>query len=188
MATRGGPKIITDGLVLYLDAATTKSYPLSGLEWKDLTGNSVSTRINDISLFSIENLFLNLIDNFTVKNDSISLSSTDISVSFFIKMRINSIKTYINRISSPIPADSNENTLITITLKKESGLIHKKVYLNSSLISSSTISKINELSNLNRLRFNKKNNTEIQLRYIAVYDKELTSDEIELNYRSLNKI
>ena len=34
-----GPNIITDGLVLYLDAANTKSYPGSGTTWSDLSGN-----------------------------------------------------------------------------------------------------------------------------------------------------
>jgi hypothetical protein len=34
-----GPNIITDGLVLYLDAANTKSYPQTGTVWKDLSGN-----------------------------------------------------------------------------------------------------------------------------------------------------
>jgi len=39
MATEGGPKIVTDGLVLHLDAANPKSYPGSGTVWKDLSGN-----------------------------------------------------------------------------------------------------------------------------------------------------
>ena len=34
-----GPKIVTDGLVLALDAANTKSYPGSGTTWNDLSGN-----------------------------------------------------------------------------------------------------------------------------------------------------
>ena len=34
-----GPKIVTDGLVLALDAANTKSYPGSGTTWTDLSGN-----------------------------------------------------------------------------------------------------------------------------------------------------
>jgi len=33
------PKIVTDGLVLCLDAANVKSYPGSGTTWTDLTGN-----------------------------------------------------------------------------------------------------------------------------------------------------
>ena len=35
-----GPSIVTDGLVLALDAANTKSYPGSGNTWYDLSGNS----------------------------------------------------------------------------------------------------------------------------------------------------
>jgi hypothetical protein len=34
-----GPNIITDGLVLALDAANTKSYPGTGTNWNDLSGN-----------------------------------------------------------------------------------------------------------------------------------------------------
>jgi hypothetical protein len=34
-----GPKIITDGLVLALDAGSKKSYPGSGTTWSDLSGN-----------------------------------------------------------------------------------------------------------------------------------------------------
>jgi hypothetical protein len=34
-----GPSIIKDGLVLYLDAANTKSYPTTGTTWSDLSGN-----------------------------------------------------------------------------------------------------------------------------------------------------
>jgi hypothetical protein len=34
-----GPNIITDGLVLALDAANVKSYPTTGNTWKDLSGN-----------------------------------------------------------------------------------------------------------------------------------------------------
>jgi hypothetical protein len=39
MAFNYSPKIVTDGLVLYLDAANTKSYPGSGTTWNDLSGN-----------------------------------------------------------------------------------------------------------------------------------------------------
>ena len=40
MGTFGGPDIITDGLVLSLDAASTRSYPGSGSTWSDLSGNN----------------------------------------------------------------------------------------------------------------------------------------------------
>jgi hypothetical protein len=37
MAFSFSPKIVTDGLVLYLDAANTRSYPGSGTTWTDLS-------------------------------------------------------------------------------------------------------------------------------------------------------
>lgn len=40
MAVHGGPDIVTDGLVLLLDAGNSKSYPGSGNTWYDLSGNN----------------------------------------------------------------------------------------------------------------------------------------------------
>jgi hypothetical protein len=42
----GGPSIVTDGLVLNLDAANVKSYPGSGTVWNDLVRNNNGTLIN----------------------------------------------------------------------------------------------------------------------------------------------
>jgi hypothetical protein len=39
MSYANGPKIVTDGLVLCLDAANRKSYPGTGTAWNDLSGN-----------------------------------------------------------------------------------------------------------------------------------------------------
>tara|TARA_A100000172_G_scaffold49576_1_gene31068 strand:+ start:584 stop:1312 length:729 start_codon:yes stop_codon:yes gene_type:complete len=47
MATYYNPKIVTDGLALFLDASNVKSYPKSGTAWKDLSGKG-----NDATLLS----------------------------------------------------------------------------------------------------------------------------------------
>jgi hypothetical protein len=39
MAISYNPRIVTDGLVLALDAGNPKSYPGSGTTWTDLSGN-----------------------------------------------------------------------------------------------------------------------------------------------------
>ena len=39
MSNLYGPRIVTDGLVLHLDAGNSKSYPGSGSTWYDLSGN-----------------------------------------------------------------------------------------------------------------------------------------------------
>jgi len=46
MSTRYNPRIITDGLVLALDAGNTKSYPGSGITWSDLIGSNNGTLLN----------------------------------------------------------------------------------------------------------------------------------------------
>lgn len=46
MGTFYNPKIITDGLVLYLDAANKRSYPGTGTTWTDLLRNSNGTLTN----------------------------------------------------------------------------------------------------------------------------------------------
>jgi hypothetical protein len=39
MSLTHSPSIVADGLILYLDAANTRSYPKSGTAWTDLSGN-----------------------------------------------------------------------------------------------------------------------------------------------------
>jgi hypothetical protein len=49
MAVNYNPKIVTDGLVLALDAANVKSYPGSGTTWTDLSGNgNTGTLVNGV--------------------------------------------------------------------------------------------------------------------------------------------
>lgn len=45
MAVHAGPDIVTDGLILHLDAANARSYPGSGTTWTDLSdrGNNLTT-------------------------------------------------------------------------------------------------------------------------------------------------
>lgn len=46
MASSIAPNIVTDGLVLYLDAANTKSYPGSGTTWTDIAAGNNGTLNN----------------------------------------------------------------------------------------------------------------------------------------------
>jgi hypothetical protein len=55
MSYRTGPKIVTDGLVLCLDAADRNSYPGSGSTWYDLSGQSNDFTINGPTFSSLNN-------------------------------------------------------------------------------------------------------------------------------------
>jgi hypothetical protein len=55
MPTHYGPKVVTDGLVLALDAADRISYPGSGTTWTDLSGNGNTGTLTNGPTYSSEN-------------------------------------------------------------------------------------------------------------------------------------
>jgi hypothetical protein len=57
MGTSYNPKIVTDGLVLNLDAANRKSYPGAGTSWVDLTKNKNNLNFNG-SNFNYNNSYI----------------------------------------------------------------------------------------------------------------------------------
>ena len=83
MAIFYNPRTITDGLVLCLDAANTKSYPGSGTTWTDLSGSGNNgTLVNGVGynsgnggslVFDGSNDYVNLGSFFTYQNFTISL-------------------------------------------------------------------------------------------------------------------
>ena len=88
MSTRYNPSIVRDNLVLYLDAANTKSYPGSGTTWKDISGKGNHGTLTNGPTFDSNNL--GSID-FDGTNDHVVLSSpvmtsfSKVSVFCFIK-------------------------------------------------------------------------------------------------------
>ena len=55
MGVAGGPDIITNGLILELDAADRNSYPGSGTTWRDLSGLGNNGTLTNGPTFSSEN-------------------------------------------------------------------------------------------------------------------------------------
>ena len=52
MGVHGGPEVVEDGLVLALDAGNPKSYPGSGTNWTDLSGNGRNATLFNSPTFS----------------------------------------------------------------------------------------------------------------------------------------
>ena len=75
MATSYSPKIITDGLVLCLDAADKKSYSGSGTTWTDRSGNNLNGSLINSPTFSSDN---NGNFSFDATNESVSIAETSI--------------------------------------------------------------------------------------------------------------
>lgn len=73
MASNLGPRAVTDGLILYFDAANPKSYPGTGTTWSDLSGSgNHGTLVNGVGYTSDVKGAL----TFDGVNDYVSLAST----------------------------------------------------------------------------------------------------------------
>jgi hypothetical protein len=73
MGIARGPKIVTSGLVLALDAADKLSYPGTGTTWRDLSGNNNTATLTNGPTFSAANMGSIVFDG---TNDYVIDSST----------------------------------------------------------------------------------------------------------------
>ena len=77
MSLNHSPAIVTDGLVLCLDAANVRSYPKTGTTWSDLAGANDGTLTNmDATNFSSDNRGVLSFDG---SNESVTVSSSNLS-------------------------------------------------------------------------------------------------------------
>ena len=74
-----GPRIVTDGLVLALDAADRNSYPGSGTTWTDLSGNGNNGTNSNITYSSTNGgiFYFNNSSSVSLISDSPSLNPTE---------------------------------------------------------------------------------------------------------------
>jgi len=72
MGIARGPKIVTSGLVLALDAADKLSYRGSGTTWRDLSGNNNTGTLTNGPTFNAGNLGSIVFDG---TNDYVNISS-----------------------------------------------------------------------------------------------------------------
>ena len=101
MALSHSPSIVTDGLVLCLDAANLKSYPGTGVTWRDLTTNTnTGTLTNGPSFSPLNRGYI----SFDGSNDIVLVTSTP-SIEIVGSLSI-SLWVYLN-------AGTNGNGIIT---------------------------------------------------------------------------
>ena len=91
MSASAGPDLITDGLVLHLDAADTKSYPGSGTTWFDRSGNGFDGTLNGNPTFVNEYRgiidFVQNGDNLYTGKTAAELGIPDDSFSFEVTLK-----------------------------------------------------------------------------------------------------
>lgn len=106
MAFSNGPVIITNGLVLSLDAADRNSYPGSGTTWTDTSGNGNNGTLTNGPTFDNTNggrIYLDGTNDYIALNSSIASSSPFTLDFWYYPTRINS--SYDQIYSSPDNTD-----------------------------------------------------------------------------------
>ena len=93
-----GPRIVSSGLVLCLDAANKRSYPGTGTTWTDLSGNNNNGTLTNGPTFSAGNqgsiVFDGVDDYGTVSNDTTS-GTNDFAISTWLYSTESSNNRYI---------------------------------------------------------------------------------------------
>jgi hypothetical protein len=84
------PPIVTDGLVLYLDAGNSNSYPGSGTTWSDISGNGYNGTLTNGPTFNSANgggIVFDGTNDYVIGNNNLnSKITTAITISVFAKV------------------------------------------------------------------------------------------------------
>jgi len=104
------PKIVTDGLVLALDAGNTKSYPGSGTTWFDLSGNNNHFTLYNSPTFNSSKYFtFDGIDDYIQYSSLLNVGNT-FTINCWIKPTAN---TRQNIVSNGYPYQTNKGFFMT---------------------------------------------------------------------------
>jgi hypothetical protein len=101
MSFSHSPKIVTDGLVLALDAGNTKSYVSGSTTWFDKSGFSNNGTLTNGPTFSSANggsiVFDGVDDYILVPNSTVINLSSELTLSFFIRKNTNVRMWYVDK-------------------------------------------------------------------------------------------
>jgi hypothetical protein len=213
MAVQYNPGIVTDGLVLYLDAANRKSYPGTGTGWNNLStfqGNGIFQNGITFSNLNGGTLVLDGSDDYISFSSGLSLGSGNFSIEFVFNLSTitgnqyfydfgtnNGVLQYANlggfvlrylTQATSIKDTSytlNQNTNYHITVTRNTGTGY--LYLNTSLINNWSDTETYTSSTLNIGRYGGGSgfNMNGNIYLYKVYNKALSSTEIQQNFNAL---
>ena len=208
MAFNYSPKVITDGLVLYLDAANTRSYPGSGTAWNDLSrsgnngtltngptfntnngGSIVFDGVDDYATGSLNqnptqftiNVWTNLITNNTVGAGVVSTNGTGQTGNSFIFIQMGGSKQFQfnNAVSSTIPT---LNTWYMVTGVQTA--TQQSIYVNNTLANTATASGSLGTNYVVSRRWDGLY-LNSRIGSVQIYNRVLSTTEITQNYNAL---
>ena len=173
------PSIVTDGLVLHLDAGDSNSYPGSGsgTTWYDLSGNGNNGTISGATYSSNEGGYLDFdgVNDYVDINSFTFNSSSVYSVSFWFKPSSNTTQQYLLDLRANNA--NNQASLIAYNQSGTSGKIHYTVYgVSSPWDSAPTILSLSTWYHITVIHNSSTNNLKIYLNSTLDLDSSFGSD------------
>lgn len=132
MSVNYGPRIVTDGLVLCLDAGNSKSYPGTGTVWTDLSGNGNNGTLMNGPSFSSSNkgsIVFDGIDDYVVGGNTSSVNGHHTIIVWF------------NGTGAPSLDDSAGGVLFCQSTDINHGIFLSYSYLNKAIAYSLNINQ-----------------------------------------------
>lgn len=213
MAPNYGPKIVTDGLILYLDAANPRSYSGTGTSWNDLSKNKKVATINGSPVFT--NNYFDITGDTTyvsVNNTGLVPRTNDFTYSTWMNFdAVDSLDTIFEngswtdtllfRFQTNLFAVYAEGALrgslswtpvtgswVNIILKRENGTVSGFVN-NQEIGTAFTMTTDINLANTNLFLMRSQHTTgqftNGKLSVFSIYNRALTSNEIDQNFNAL---
>ena len=184
-------KIVTDGLVLNLDAGYIPSYPQSGITWNDISGNGNNGQLSDDILFNNEGSF-SLTELSKINISPLIDQLTEFTISVICKLTDNPTEiTILTKNSNVYQSEIVSQTqyyFIDILFQKNGTSVTQYLYINGNQISTKTDTEFDfiNLSEFNvKIRKSKKILTP-NIVSVKFYNKILSEEEIVSNYNSIN--
>ncbi len=204
--------IVTDGLVFYVDAGNSKSYPGSGTTLTDLVGGNDGTLINGPTFDSANGGHLSLDGSNDYIQTSFALGlggNKSKTFCLFVNIPSFSFKSIFEygitstakhfaletRSSSQIAfngwsrdvtvnySDYGEWSYLTVTHDEASNTT--SVFNNGTLLGSDTSNQLNTTDNALKIGTGRRNPLNMKLSVFQVYNRALSASEITQNYNAL---
>lgn len=208
MALSHSPKIVTDGLVLCLDAANSKSYPGSGTTWTDLSGNGNSGTLTNGPTYDTGSLgsiqFDGVNDYVTSPYTFTAGQAITISGWLYSTASTSAYRNFIDTLSSrpmiwwdttgKIEFDTGSgyrtpsvyrNQWVYVTLVKPSGTTVASYYINGEFASNGGVSYSVPASTPTWFNRSAGQTWLGNCSNISIYNRTLTPQEIQQNFNAL---
>jgi hypothetical protein len=220
MALSHSPSIVTDGLVLCLDAANPKSYPGSGTAWNDLSGNAYTGTLTGGPSFSSANggsIVFDGVDDLVSTSTSYAFGTGQFTIGGWFKT--NGSQPNASTIICVGTAQATTNWQISIDLsgssqlltfrggttqifstynrddnwtafsivRESTGINGLKIYINSNLNVSATITNNFSEVSLYKIARNRGNTTFYKgnVSSVSIYNRALSAAEVQRNFNAL---